>query len=224
MNTAEIRETLRGLSLERPVFHSEADFKHAFAWTIQQRLPEARIRLEVPVEGVHVDAIVSTENSAQALELKYKTKAHKFTLGNEQFVLANHAAHPRNRYHFLKDICRIEALIQKHRIKMGWALMLTNEPLYWQTGRSTVGSDFAINEGAEIEGTRRWHMTASEGTTKGIEEPLVFSGSYRLRWEVYSKFAPQEIRYCLVEVTYPLRAVGRDLRSRLYPWSTGHRR
>lgn len=200
MNTATVREILRGLALKRPLFHSEADFKHAFAWAIQLGAPEARIRLEVPLDGVHVDAVVSMDNSIYAIELKYKTKACAFTVGSEQFVLANHGAHPPNRYRFLNDICRLEALVRKRRVKMAWALMLTNEPLYWRPGSSTIGSGFAIHEGTKVEGLRQWHSTAAKGTTKGVEEPLIFQGSYQFAWELYSRFDQQEMRYPLVEI------------------------
>jgi hypothetical protein len=39
-------DVLAELSGQRPIFHSEADFQLAFAWTIQTRHPVAKIRLE----------------------------------------------------------------------------------------------------------------------------------------------------------------------------------
>ncbi len=46
----KFQELLRQLALQRPLFHSEADFQHALAWELHNRLPEARVRLELPME------------------------------------------------------------------------------------------------------------------------------------------------------------------------------
>jgi hypothetical protein len=42
----DIEAILSRLAHKRPVFHSEADFKHSLAWEIQQRFPESPVRLE----------------------------------------------------------------------------------------------------------------------------------------------------------------------------------
>jgi hypothetical protein len=44
----DVGAMLTELARERTVFHSEADFQHAFAWKINEHLPDAEIRLEVP--------------------------------------------------------------------------------------------------------------------------------------------------------------------------------
>jgi len=46
VNLAEIEETMAALARVRPLFHSEADFQHAFAWQLHSADPDARIRLE----------------------------------------------------------------------------------------------------------------------------------------------------------------------------------
>ena len=50
VSVVEIGEILSALAEQRPVFHSEADFQHAFAWEIHQQLPMASVRLELPVQ------------------------------------------------------------------------------------------------------------------------------------------------------------------------------
>ena len=45
----EIKKILEELAVRRPVFHSEADFKFALAWAIQEATRNAKIRLEVTV-------------------------------------------------------------------------------------------------------------------------------------------------------------------------------
>ncbi len=50
----DIHGALGRLSAVRPIFHSEADFQHALAWTIQLQHPDATIRLEIRPERVAV--------------------------------------------------------------------------------------------------------------------------------------------------------------------------
>lgn len=47
----DIEELLKALAKERKLFWSEADFQFAFAWKIQQRFPDAKVRLE---RGFHL--------------------------------------------------------------------------------------------------------------------------------------------------------------------------
>ncbi len=42
----DIDRLMTELSRTRKVFHSEADFQHAFAWQIREHTPECEIRLE----------------------------------------------------------------------------------------------------------------------------------------------------------------------------------
>jgi hypothetical protein len=44
----DIKNILKDLAVRRPVFHSEADFKFALAWAIQEADGEAKVRLEYP--------------------------------------------------------------------------------------------------------------------------------------------------------------------------------
>jgi hypothetical protein len=44
----DLHVVMQRLSAVRPVFHSEADFQHAFARTLWELDPDIRVRLEVP--------------------------------------------------------------------------------------------------------------------------------------------------------------------------------
>jgi hypothetical protein len=58
VNLAEIEETMAALALVRPLFHSEADFQHAFAWQLHRAHADARVRLETrPRPGVRLDVM-----------------------------------------------------------------------------------------------------------------------------------------------------------------------
>ena len=95
-------ELLASLADERPLFHSEADFQHAFAWALQRRHPQLSVRLEVPVRqgqsAIHVDLLASSGTERIAVELKYKTRALAVTVASEEFRLTNQAAQDFGRY------------------------------------------------------------------------------------------------------------------------------
>ena len=106
---------LATLANKRPVFHSEADFQHALAWELQLLYPNVNIRLEYRPPWLdrrnYMDIWVIDEDTAIAVELKYKTRSVDISIGGEQFALQNHAAQDLGRYDFVKDIERLERVV-----------------------------------------------------------------------------------------------------------------
>ena len=98
---------MANLAQSRPIFHAEADFQHAFAWELHQQLPDARVRLELPVvaggETMHVDIWAIVAGGPVAIELKYKKRALDVTIGAERFMLRNDGAQDLGRYDSIKD-------------------------------------------------------------------------------------------------------------------------
>ena len=57
----EVMGLMERLAQVRPVFHSEADFRHALAWKIQidHRTRQSVVRLETrPTPGVRLDVLI----------------------------------------------------------------------------------------------------------------------------------------------------------------------
>lgn len=222
----EISEVLSALARQRPVFHSEADFRHALAFEIHRRLPGARIRLEVPVNWgdgtLRVDVWVVYQDAALAIELKYLTARLSVQVeregGSEQYRLKEQSAHDLGRYDFIRDIQRLERVTAAHqrayRSVTGYAILLTNDPVYWkgprQKGRrQEEASDaaFRLHEGRVLEGCLSWGRRASRGTMKGREEPLKLRAKYVLEWSDYSQVGlgegREEFRALVVKVVPP---------------------
>jgi hypothetical protein len=108
--------TTPALAAKRPVFHSEADFQHAFAWEIHQHLPDAYVRLEyrpalLPTRA-YVDVWVVDGNQTLAIELKYKTAPLSVQLDDgEKFDLMSQGAQDLGRYDFVRDLWRLEQVL-----------------------------------------------------------------------------------------------------------------
>lgn len=182
------------LKNKRKIFHSEADFQFALAWEIQICYPVAKVRLEYrPPEiepNMYIDILVIIDGIWYPIELKYKTVKCTKASGGEIFKLKNHGAQDLGRYDYLLDIMRIEQFSKYiDPFGKGYALMLTNDPLYWgQSSKiDTIDREFRLIDGFEKAGNLKWAEHAGLGTTRGREEPIILSNNYLMQWEEYSK-------------------------------------
>jgi hypothetical protein len=197
----EISEILADLAKKRSIFHSEADFQHAFAWEIHQKLSEASVRLELPVQiksqFLHIDVWVVNKDEVLAVELKYKTRGLSVQIGNEHYRLKDQSAQDIGRYDFLKDIQRLEQVAAVQSNFIGYAIFLTNDSAYWvkSLGRNTVDAEFRIDDARILKGTCSWGPHASIGTKKDREQPITLQNKYLIHWENYS--TPSQSSYGL---------------------------
>ena len=141
-----------------------------------------------------------------AIELKYFTRGLTTAVDGERFVLKSQNAQDTGRYDALKDITRLETIVSKIPMCSGYAIVLTNDPLYWKPPAQddTFDAAFRIHESRSIGGTLRWSERASKGTTSEHEAPLELSGTYRAAWRDYATASSDpyaRFRYLLVEVT-----------------------
>ena len=187
----DMNAVLGALAEDRPVFHSEADFRHALAWQIQRNKPHTRVRQEVGnlIEGPdrrYVD--IWLPGSETAIELKYVTRAAGILHLGEEFRLRDQSAQDTRRYDFCLDIARLEGVIRAGKARNGYAILLTNDHLYWTRPTKTDANDaeFVLHEDRDITGTLAWSPRAGAGTTKGREMPIEIRGSYLAHWREYS--------------------------------------
>ena len=186
---------LRILSKDRPVFHSEADFQHAFAWQLHMDYPDLRIRLEYPFHRKdekidYVDIVAFDKDETTAFEMKYKTAPFFALLKEDLFYLKGHSAQDLGRYDFLKDVYRIEKYVTERKNWVGYAILLTNDSAYWNPSKrgSSVCDQFRLTDKRVITGELGWSETAGKGTTKGREVPIILKGSYTCEWRDYYEF------------------------------------
>lgn len=197
-----VRRTLDRLADRRPVFHSEADFQHALAWTIATDRPDAAIRLERPVRlpdgtRIAVDVWVrDADGTVTVIELKYPTRRLDTTHAGERFRLPNHAATDLRRYDLLADLYRTERACRAD-VDRGAVVMLTNEPTYWRTTGRTgrIDEAFRIPDGVTVSGTLGWADHAAPGSIHGREDPIPLTGRYDVAWRDYADVADDGGRF-----------------------------
>lgn len=193
MATLDLHDTIGRLAVERGFFHSEADFQHALAWKIHELHPESKIRLEVPSgrfdKRERIDILVRMPDCNYALELKYKKRKLECLIDDENFVLSNDGAQDIGRYDFIKDLARLERYVASVKNTVGWAVLLTNDDLYWkESPRGINSAAFFLHEGRELDSRilLAWHERTGQGTMRNRTEAFQLGANYRISWKNYS--------------------------------------
>lgn len=200
-----LESAMEHLRKTRKVFHSEADFQHALAWTLREQ-DAGEIRLEVPhrTEGprIAIDLVVRRGGEQAAIELKYRKKGGRILQdGDEKFHHASQGAHDHGRYDFWADVARLERLVDRHDFAFGAAIVVTNDPLYWKAPARTGLLDDAFRMHHERVAPRemRW-LRDDTGTSAQRRTPLTFTREHRCSWREFSAVDGAEFRSCTVLV------------------------
>lgn len=205
-----VRAGLFELARRRPIFHSEADFQHELATQLTRSDSSVEIRLERPVRPpgprvINLDMLLRRNGQQYAVELKYITAKLEYTLGDEEFLLKAQSAQDLRRYDILKDILRVESLVETGVVGAGMSVTITNDRTLWRESlrEGTVDEAFRLHHGRTVTGDLAWAGHAAAGTIRGRESALSLAGSYLLDWEDYSQLDEArngEFRMLIVEV------------------------
>lgn len=190
--TVDLAQLVVDLVEHRPLFHSEADFQHAFAWHVHLRDPAMRVRLETrPAPGMRLDLEFARPDLGRctAVEVKYLTRAWTGEIDGERYELKSQGAQDIRGYDVVKDIHRIEHCIADRPGLDGAVIVLANDGSYWRPGAGdcdTNAAAFRLGDGTVLTGSRAWGPRTGPGTRKGREQSLDLQGTYKIRWADYS--------------------------------------
>ena len=187
-----VDETMTALAARRPVFHSEADFQHAFAWAARQLNPATDVRLEMRLHSQtneRLDLLLHVGDERIAVELKYPLDAAVITIEGEEFLLKNQGATDLMRFNYVTDITRIEDIVASGVATAGAAVVLTNVSPLWSAPKDSwrVAADtaFRLYEGRVLAGELAWQGDATWWHGKHPES-LHLRGSYPLAWRPFA--------------------------------------
>ena len=184
-----VHAIMASLAQTRPVFHSEADFQHAFAWHVRQKMPDEQIRLEYkPLLKKRLYVDLWLPKMGLMVELKYRTRSLEMMHADELYHLRQQGAQDIGRYDFCKDIRRLEIIAEERKVR-GVAILLTNEHLYWSQPRKLgkVDEAFHLHHGQSLSGSLSWSLEASSGTKRSREDSIELNGTYDLVWHDYGR-------------------------------------
>jgi len=194
-----IDHRLRELTIRRSIFHSEADFQHSLAWILHNCFPNAGVRLEYPVRLLrknehdtrHLDIWVKERKIA--IELKYKTDSFSGQSEGEKYLLKHHKPH-NGRYMFIKDIKRLEDLLDTGAITKGYAILLTNNERLWHKSRKSerVSAEFSLEHGTFLKRKMKWKS--------GRRDSISLRYKHEINWKPYSTSNGSIFKYLVVRV------------------------
>ncbi|AGZ44183.1 hypothetical protein [Actinoplanes friuliensis] len=184
----DVDAVMASLSSARRVFHSEADFQHAFAWVLHEVEPSLNIRLEVRQDKrEYVDLFCFGPKGRTAVEFKYFTARWDGTdSATEKFHLRGHAATDLARRNFVFDIARLERFCASGRATNGFAIMVSNDRRLWEpivSRRVARDQEFRIDEGRALKDVLRWGTEGSYFDANQRE----LAGSYSVAWRDFSE-------------------------------------
>lgn len=201
-----IANSLIELSKRRPLFHNEKDFQFEFALLLQQLGYKIRLETYVGKENgkrKYIDLVAIDEEKQECylFEFKYRTISKEVAINNEVYDLFNHGARDLGSYAFLKDVERIEKLVDKtifgYKVKEGYAIFLTNDFGYTKGFKlNSLCYNYGLEEGKifksnntvkflipnEIEKNDTWVSFLNEITLKN---------EYKINWKDYSEHLKQ---------------------------------
>lgn len=210
-NEMNIESILKSLAAKRPIFHSEADFQYALDREIETNNPQIAVEREARVTLKNqartcVDLLARHNGQTTFFELKYKTLAINLECEGESFSLKSHGAQDQGAYDFLKDIARIESLVETTPNSSGYAIMISNDPRYWKPGlkENPIDAEFRLLDGRILSGTLAWAKHAGNGSIKGRESAITLRHDYPIRWLQFSELnSPGKsiFRYLCLRIT-----------------------
>jgi hypothetical protein len=144
-------------------------------------------------------------NEKVAIEVRYKTTLLQTINNGSPINLKKQGAYDISRYDFISDLGKVEKVVRDRPDVKGYALLLTNDHLYWQTPKKKQSMDeaFHIYEGHTVTGVCSWKVEASTGTTSGREKPIELYGEYQMNWKPYHTLGSkknEEFRALLVKI------------------------
>ncbi|WP_054753348.1 hypothetical protein [Piscibacillus salipiscarius] len=100
---------------------------------------------------------------------------------------------------------KLEDITKTRADYTGYALLITNEHLYWKPSPKgdAVDKDFHIHQDRILTGNCSWDEKASKGTTNRREEPIHLVNQYHLKWKDYLTLGTsinEQFKALLIEV------------------------
>lgn len=206
MNDFDLHKILKVLSKERPLFHSEADFKFALACKIKEEISPEKIIIEYPEsicdKRIYIDIYFKKDNKEYYLELKYKTKKLIFNNEEMKYNLKDQKACDFGRYDFIKDIERLEKITCGTQDKLGYVIFLSNDENYLQ-GTKKTNQDYSFNIENNTTITRGEKSWSKEKILKNLgsrKNSLNINNDYFVQWRNYSNFKNYEFNYLAIKI------------------------
>ncbi|MFC5648608.1 hypothetical protein ACFPYJ_05600 [Paenibacillus solisilvae] len=201
--TEELGDWFQSFAMKKDIPISQMDLRDRIVSHLRQVGYITKTNRELGTEKIDIWAEKGSKTII--IEVRYKTALLQTVYLGKQVDLKNQAAQDVSRYDFLKDLEKVERVVSSRPSVKGYALLITNDHLYWQHPKKTnsVDGDFHIYNGRKVTGICSWKEGASNGTTSGREAAIHLTDHYQLKWQLYLELGMkknEQFQALLVEV------------------------
>lgn len=142
------------------------------------------VEMNKQVGNEKVDLWAAKGVDVLVIEIRYKTAKLKALHNDIHIDLKHQGAQDQGRYDFLSDLRKLESITKDRHDVHAYALLITNDKLYWEkpVNTNTVDAAFRIHEGKSVTGDLAWKVDTSKGTMVTREEVLSLNEEYTMQW------------------------------------------
>lgn len=172
-------------SQKRKIPTSQMDLRDKIATHLRQMGFSVTVNREIGRDKIDIWAEKSGETIA--IEVRYKTALLQTIYNGMHIHLKHQGAQDISRYDYISDLQKLERVTKQRQGVKGYAILITNDHLYWEHPRkqNTVDEAFHIHDRHVVTGVCSWKEEASPGTTSARENPIRFTNSYVMKWKPY---------------------------------------
>ncbi len=192
------------LNDNRPYLCSEADFQSQFVYEIQRDRDDLIVITDSPYQQngllkyIDLRVIDPLSHNQCLIELKYATMTCQSGLLPQ---LREQNWFSKLRIQFIRDINILEGFVAQHK----YAVLLTNEPNYWNAPMNRV---YDVNyrlhqfdplgQQRTISGLLNWGVNPPHQSITALGVPITIQGDYPLIWHYFTQ--DPLFKYLLLEV------------------------
>jgi hypothetical protein len=155
------------------------------------------INIKIGNDSVDILAFDKVSSKKYLFEVRYKTKRLKINIEGMEYNLKNHGAQDQGRYDYIKDIEKLERLVDSRDNTEGFALMITNDHYYWEppVKNESIDKDFLLYNGRTLNGHLKWGEHAAKGTMYNRETFIQIKRKYNIKWDEYVNYDSKNAKF-----------------------------
>jgi hypothetical protein len=198
---------LESFLLAKPLLFSQTEFRDKLASVMRES--GYQVHTNRDLGQMKIDIWAEKGDEIITLEVRYKTASLDTIHNGKPVSLKNQLARDISRYDYVKDIEKLEQIVLKRSGVKGYALLITNDPLYWNKPKhlNNIDAAFHLHHHRNLHGCLTWGEKAMPGTTINREQPIQLVGEYELNWLPYMILGEgknEEFRILIVEASNEL--------------------
>jgi hypothetical protein len=189
--STDFAKILSDLAKTNPVFTSERDMQFHLAWQLKMQGYDLHLEHDPDCfsKNAAIDFILVLPERI-AVELKYCVLEC-----NHGEIIHKPSPIALTRHGVVKDIERLEAVVDKGKASRGVSILISNNPIIWQKpeGKKSNSDEFSLHDGRALHGMMRWAKESCQNTHE-THGPVNLKRHYTCKWVDYVNLRYVDLR------------------------------